>query len=57
MATDRAGNEDPTPATRTFRVNTPPVATGETYSMIGGAPLNVVAPGVLGNDTDADGDS
>jgi subtilisin-like proprotein convertase family protein len=56
VATDRAGNEDPTAATRTFRVNTPPVAAADAYSMVSGAPLTVAAPGVLANDTDADGD-
>ena len=56
VATDRAGNDDPTAATRTFRVNTPPVAVADAYTMISGAPLTVAAPGVLANDTDADGD-
>lgn len=36
--------------------NTPPVAVDDAYSVIGGATLTVPAPGVLGNDTDADGD-
>ena len=36
--------------------NTAPVAVNDAYSVIGGATLTVPAPGVLGNDTDADGD-
>ena len=36
--------------------NSPPVAVDDAYSVIGGATLTVPAPGVLGNDTDADGD-
>ena len=37
--------------------NTPPVATDDAYAVIGGATLTVPAPGVLGNDTDADNDA
>ncbi len=36
-------------------VNDPPVAVGEAYSVAAGATLNVAAPGVLGNDSDVDG--
>ncbi len=36
--------------------NTPPVATGDSYSTSEDTPLTVAAPGVLANDTDADGD-
>ena len=36
-------------------VNDPPVATSDNYSVNEDTPLNVTAPGVLGNDTDADG--
>lgn len=36
--------------------NHPPVANDDAYSTPFNAPLNVAAPGVLGNDTDADGD-
>ncbi len=39
------------------RANTAPVATGESYSTNEDVVLNVVAPGVLGNDSDADGDA
>ena len=54
-AIDRAGTVDPSPATRTFVVNRPPVAVADAYSAIGGASLTVPAPGVLANDSDADG--
>jgi VCBS repeat-containing protein len=57
VATDAAGNADPSAATRTWTVNTPPVASDDAYAVIGGATLTVVAPGVLGNDSDADGDA
>jgi hypothetical protein len=36
-------------------VNTPPVANNDTYNIASAAPLNIPALGVLGNDTDADG--
>ena len=36
--------------------NEPPVATNDSYDMNEDAPLTVAAPGVLENDTDADGD-
>ena len=42
---------------RTGTVNTPPVASDDAYGVIGGATLTVLAPGVLGNDTDADNDA
>ena len=38
-------------------VNTPPVANDDDYPATINTPLNVPAPGVLGNDEDADGDS
>ncbi len=37
--------------------NRAPVAAGESYSTAAGAALNVAAPGVLANDTDADGNA
>jgi len=37
--------------------NTPPVAVPDTYSVNQDATLTVAAPGVLGNDTDPDGDT
>ena len=36
--------------------NDPPVAVDDAYATDENTPLNVAAPGVLGNDTDADGD-
>jgi len=36
--------------------NTPPVANDDHYSTLNDIPLFVAAPGVLGNDTDSDGD-
>ena len=36
--------------------NTPPVANDNAYATVAGTPLSIAAPGVLGNDTDADGD-
>jgi hypothetical protein len=38
-------------------VNTPPVAVDDAFSVVHDTVLNVAAPGVLGNDTDADGDT
>ncbi len=47
----------PDMAFRTFvDIPSPPVAVADAYSVIGGATLSVPAPGVLGNDTDPDGD-
>jgi bacillopeptidase F len=48
-------------ATQSFSVsvaipNQAPVASGDSYSMASGTTLGVAAPGVLGNDGDADGD-
>lgn len=37
--------------------NTAPVAVDDSYSMLRGAMLNVAAPGVIGNDTDAENNS
>jgi VCBS repeat-containing protein len=37
-------------------VNTPPEAVDDDYTAVEDTPLNVAAPGVLTNDTDADGD-
>jgi VCBS repeat-containing protein len=45
----------PDMAFRTFvDVSSPPVANPDAYSVVGGGTLTVPAPGVLGNDTDAD---
>ncbi|MGD8590310.1 MAG: Ig-like domain-containing protein, partial [Chromatiales bacterium] len=58
-ATD--GTLNSTPATVTITVdpvagNTPPVAVDDPYNVIEDGILSIAAPGVLGNDTDADGD-
>ena len=37
--------------------NTAPVAVDDAFSTVAGEPLSLAAPGVLGNDTDADGDA
>lgn len=39
-----------------LRWNTEPTSSGDSFSMAQGGTLNVSAPGVLGNDSDADGD-
>src|SRR5262249_34868757 len=36
--------------------NDPPIANNDTYTVAEGGTLNVAAPGVLGNDSDPDGD-
>jgi len=36
--------------------NSPPVANDDSYTATENTPLNIAAPGVLGNDTDAEGD-
>jgi VCBS repeat-containing protein len=55
------GEADSNVATVTIHVtqeqqNTAPVAADDQYTVISGNTLNVAAPGVLGNDSDADGD-
>ena len=52
---DWAGNVSGT-VTRTYTVTTPPVAANDAYSVSEDTTLNVIAPGLLGNDTDADAD-
>jgi VCBS repeat-containing protein len=37
--------------------DTPPVATNDSYGAVKNTALNIAAPGVLGNNTDADGDA
>ena len=52
------GTADSNVATVTITVNAvndAPVATNDSYSVNEDTPLNMAAPGVLGNDTDADG--
>jgi VCBS repeat-containing protein len=58
-ANDGTANS-PSPATVTITVNPvndPPVANDDAYNATEDVPLNVIAPGVLDNDTDADGDA
>lgn len=43
--------------TASFQANTPPVASADTYDVDLGQSLTVTSPGVLGNDTDANGDA
>ncbi len=43
------------PATVTLTVYSVPVANNDSYTVVAGNTLSVSAPGVLGNDTDADG--
>ncbi|MEA4848124.1 MAG: Ig-like domain-containing protein, partial [Clostridiaceae bacterium] len=45
------------PATVTIAVNSIPAAVNDSYSVIVGQTLIINAPGILGNDTDADGDA
>ncbi len=55
-----SGGASSLPATVSLTVNPAndaPVATGDAYSIAAGATLNVAAPGVLGNDSDIDGDA
>jgi hypothetical protein len=51
------GSADSNVATVTIRGNARPVAAGDAYSTDQGVDLSVPAPGVLGNDADADGDA
>ena len=58
QATD--GTSDSNIATVTITVNAvndAPVATGESYDVTSGVPFDLLAPGILSNDTDVDGDS
>ncbi len=50
------GTGDSALATVTIKVNTAPAAVAETYTVAQGATLTITAPGVLANDSDADGD-
>ena len=53
-----AGGTDSNPATVTMTItpNTPPFGAPDAYNVAHGGTLNVVAPGILANDSDADGD-
>src|SRR5260370_40132791 len=50
------GNSFSNIATVSIRLNHPPVAYGFTVATLVNTPLNLGAPGVLGNDYDPDGD-
>ncbi len=54
---DGVTNSDPATVTITVTTNYPPVADNDSYSMARNHTLTVAAPGVLSNDTDANGDS
>ena len=57
QVTDSGGLTDTQSFTITVAdVNDPPVANDDSYSTLVNTPLNVPAPGVLGNDSDPDGD-
>jgi|GEM_PF-2580961 len=59
-ATDQGGANDTATVTVTVGAtpgNTPPVANFDYYSTVRNVAITVPAPGVLGNDTDADGDT
>jgi VCBS repeat-containing protein len=51
------GTLDSNVGTVSIRVDGPPVAAGDAYTVVAGGTLNVAAPGVLANDTDPDGDT
>ena len=50
------GTSDSNIATVNIKVNRPPVATNNTYTVAQGHVLTIAAPGVLSNDSDPDGD-
>jgi hypothetical protein len=56
-ANDGVTNSVPATVTINVTTNYPPVANNDSYNTITNATLSVAAPGVLGNDTDANGDS
>lgn len=51
------GTSSSSAQTVTIKVNGPPVAVADAYQATSGSTLTVVAPGVLGNDTDPEGDA
>ena len=51
LANDGQTNSDPATVTITVLTNRPPVANGDSYSVVSGRTLTVSAPGVLNNDT------
>ena len=57
QANDGVTNSSPATVTITVTTNYPPVANNDSYNVGENRTLTVSAPGVLGNDTDANGDS
>jgi RHS repeat-associated protein len=62
VATDNVGHREVAPATADATTtlqaaNNAPIADDDAYTTRPGQPLTVAAPGVLGNDSDADGDT
>jgi Ca2+-binding RTX toxin-like protein len=60
LAMDNVGHRELPPGTfdtKTTFINTPPVAHADLFNADEGVTLSVAAPGVLGNDEDADGDA
>jgi VCBS repeat-containing protein len=55
-ANDGQSNAGPGTVTITVGANHPPVANNDSYTVVMNTSLSVAAPGVLANDTDADGD-
>jgi hypothetical protein len=55
-ATNAHGTGPQSAASNAVRPNTPPVATADAYTTNEDTPLEVAAPGLLANDTDADND-
>jgi hypothetical protein len=53
--TARSGGASATATVRVLNPNTPPVAVADSFAAIGNVTVPVAAPGVLGNDTDAEG--
>ncbi|MEM6254971.1 MAG: Ig-like domain-containing protein, partial [Cyanobacteria bacterium P01_D01_bin.156] len=51
------GIDDSALATVTFTVNTAPVANDDSFTLDTGTTFSIKAPGILSNDSDADGDS
>src|SRR5206468_1341572 len=50
------GTLDSNAATASIRVDAPPVAVNDSYTVAENTPLSIATPGVLANDSDADGD-
>ncbi|MFO1477561.1 MAG: Ig-like domain-containing protein, partial [Verrucomicrobiota bacterium] len=57
VANDGFTNSDPATVTITVVSNIPPVANNDSFNGVQNRTLNVSGPGVLANDTDANGDS